>query len=326
MKYIELKASLKQGTKGAYLIYGDDRYLCYDALKKIESSLNLSIVDMNSVTISGESSSAKEIVESANLYPFGDAFRLVVVKNFNPGKDKQSASIIQEYLNKPLPSTVLVFFSPDGADFFKTMKNLEMVDCSKIDAKTIAVFVKNYLAKMSIGSNDEAIDKLILYCNFDMARVTSELEKLSAFVLDTKVLTPEIVEKNVTQDREFQVFQLAEFIAKGDADSANKLVDSIMVKAGMGFTILSPLYNNYRRALFVSINKDKTNAELATMLSVKEFAIKMLKNQISVFSAKQLKIIVDMIADYDRKIKVGEMKESVAIKTIVFNILNLRGK
>jgi DNA polymerase III delta subunit len=78
--------------------------------------------------------------------------------------------------------------------------------------------------------------------------------------------------------------------------------------------------------LFVSINKDKTNAELANMLSVKEFAIKMLKNQIAVFSAKQLKIIVDMIADYDRKIKVGEMKESVAIKTIVFNILNLRGK
>jgi DNA polymerase III delta subunit len=52
----------------------------------------------------------------------------------------------------------------------------------------------------------------------------------------------------------------------------------------------------------------------------------MLKNQIAVFSAKQLKIIVDMIADYDRKIKFGEMKESVAIKTIVFNILNLRGK
>ena len=94
----------------------------------------------------------------------------------------------------------------------------------------------------------------------------------------------------------------------------------------MGFTILSPLYNNYRRALFVAINKDKSATELANMLSVKEFAIKMLKNQITVFSAKQLKIIVDMISNYDRKIKVGEMKENIAIKTIVFNILNLRGK
>ena len=326
MKYIELKSSLKKGVKNAYLISGDDRYLCYDALKKIESALNISILDMNSVTISGESSSAKEIIESANLYPFGDLYRLVVVKNFNPSKDKSSYETIQNYLNNPLSSTILVFFCSDGAEFFKGMKNLETIDCSKIDAKTIAIYVKNFLAKQEISSNDDVIDKLILYCNFDMARITSELEKLSAYVLDTKVLTTDVVEKNVTQDREFQVFQLAEFIAKGDADNANKLIDSIMTKAGMGFTILSPLYNNYRRALFVAVNKDKTPAELASLLSVKEFAIKMLKNQIMVFSTKQLKNIVDMIADFDRKIKVGEMKENIAIKTIVFNILNLRGK
>ena len=326
MKYIELKSNLKQGVKNAYLISGDDRYLCYDALKKIEATLSIAIPDMNSVTISGESVSAKEIVDSANLYPFGDLYRLVIVKHFNSSKDKNAYNVIQEYLNKPLSSTILVFFSPDGSDFFKGMKNLESVDCSKIDAKTISVYVKNFLAKQEISSNDETIEKLILYCNFDMARITSELEKLSAFVLDTKILTGDIVEKNVTQDREFQVFQLAEFIAKGDSVSANKLVDSIMIKAGMGFTILSPLYNNYRRALFVAINKDKSAVELANMLSVKEFAIKMLKNQIAVFSAKQLKIIVDMISDYDRKIKVGEMKENIAIKTIIFNILNLRGK
>lgn len=159
-----------------------------------------------------------------------------------------------------------------------------------------------------------------------MARITSELEKLIAYVFDTKVLTQDIVEQNVTQDREFQVFQLAEFIAKGDAESANKLVDSIMTKAGMGFTILSPLYNNYRRALYVAVNKDKTPSELANLLAVKEYAIKMLKNQIAVFSTKQLKEIVDMLADYDKKIKLGEMKENIAIKTIVFNILILRGK
>lgn len=326
MKYIELKSSLKQGTKNAYLIFGDDRYLCFDALKKIENSLNLTIIDMNSVTISGESTSAKEIVESANLYPFGDLFRLVIVKNFNPSKDKQAYEIIQNYLIQPLNSTVLVFFSPDGYDFFKGMKNLETIDCSKIDAKTISAFVKNYLAKQDIQSNDDVIDKLILYCNYDMARITSELEKISAYVLDTKILTMDVVENNVTQGREFQVFQLAEFIAKGDSDNANKLVDSIMTKAGMGFTILTPLYNTYRRALFVAINKEKTPQELANLLSVKEFAIKMLKNQITVFSVKQLKAIVDMISDYYRKIKFGEMKENVAIKTIVFNILNLRGK
>lgn len=326
MKYVELKANLKSGLKRAYLISGDDRYLCYDALKKIEDAAGITIRDMNQVVISGESASAKEIVESANVFPFGDLNRLVVVKNFAPTKDKQAFETIQTYLNAPLDSTILVFFNSDDSDFFKGMKNIETIDCSKIDAKMISAYIKNQLGKAEISSNDEVVEMIIKYCSFDMSRITNELEKLIALVYDTKVLTLDIVEKNVVQDKEFQVFQLAEFIAKGDSKNALDLVDSFMVKAGQGFTVLMPLYNTYRRALYVAINKDKSASELAGMFGVKEFAIKMLGNQIKVFSIKTLKQIVDMIADYDRKIKVGEMKENIAIKTIVFNILNLRGK
>ena len=158
-----------------------------------------------------------------------------------------------------------------------------------------------------------------------MSRITNELEKLSAYVADTKVLTEEVVHDFVVQDKEYQVFELAEFIAKGEGKKAIDLVDSFMIKSGTAFTILSPLFNNYRRALFVSINKDKTTAEIAGLLGIKEFAVKMLKNQVNSFSSKDLKKIVDMIAEYDKKIKIGEIKENVAIKTIVNNILNLRG-
>lgn len=326
MKYVELKASLKSKIEKTYLISGDDRYLCYDALKKIEDALAITIKDMNAVTLSGEQVSAKDIVDSANMYPFGDMYRLVVVKNFAPTKNKAEFEVIQKYASAPLDSTVLVFFNPDSADFFKGMKDITPIDCSKIDAKTISAFVKNFLAKNEISSTEETIEKLIMYCSSDMARITNELEKLSAYVAKTKVLTTEVVEDFVVQDKEYQIFQLAEFIAKKDAKNAIDLVDSFMVKPGSAFTILSPLYNNYRRALFVSINSTKTPAELALLLGVKEFAVKMLKNQVACFSPKQLKQIVDMIADYDRKIKVGEMKENIAIKTIVFNILNIRGQ
>jgi DNA polymerase III delta subunit len=299
MKYVELKASLKSKIEKTYLISGDDRYLCYDALKKIEDALAITIKDMNAVTLSGEQVSAKDIVDSANMYPFGDMYRLVVVKNFAPTKNKAEFEVIQKYVSTPLDSTVLVFFNPDSADFFKGMKDITPIDCSKIDAKTISAFVKNFLAKNEISSTEETIEKLIMYCSSDMARITNELEKLSAYVAKTKVLTTEVVEDFVVQDKEYQIFQLAEFIAKKDAKNAIDLVDSFMVKPGSAFTILSPLYNNYRRALFVSINSTKTPAELASLLGVKEFAVKMLKNQVACFSPKQLKQIVDMIADYD---------------------------
>lgn len=326
MKYVELKTSLKTKIENAYLIFGDDRYLCYDALKKIENALSITMKDMNSVVMQGENTTVKEIVNSANMYPFGDAYRLVVVKNFNLGKTKEEKKELENYLKEPLPSTVLVFFNPENPENIKGMSHITPVDCSKIDAKVISAFVKNTLAKNGILASEEAIEKLIMFADNDMTKISSELEKLSAYVFETKTLTADIVEKFVVQTKEYQVFELAEFIAKGEASKAIDLVDSFMIKSGSAFMLLSPLYNTYRRALFVSVNKDKSQSELASLLGVKEFAIKMLSNQVKVFSAKQLKSIVDMIADYDRKIKVGEMKENTAIKTVVINILNTRGK
>ena len=90
--------------------------------------------------------------------------------------------------------------------------------------------------------------------------------------------------------------------------------------------IIAPLFNNYRRALFAALNKDKPISELASLLGVKEFAIRSLQNQIKIFSPKKLKKIVSMITNFDEKIKTGQMKEQVAIKTLVFNILNIRGQ
>jgi len=326
MKYTELKSKLKEKIENCYLIFGEDRFLCFDALKKIEEAASITIKDMNSDVISGEKATAKDIVASANLYPFGDQYRLVIVKNYNPTKNKEESNLLSDYLKAPLHSTVLVFFNPDGCDFLKAVPNITPIDCNKIDIKFIAAYAKNFLAKQEIEGSDEAIEKLIMFCGGDMSRVNSELEKLSSYVGETKKLTTKIVEEFVVQDKEFQVFQLAEFLAKGDAKNAIDLVDSFSYKAGAAFSIMAPLYNNYRRALFVALNKDMTSAQLASQLGVKEFAIRAMQNQIRVFSPKKLKKIVSMITEFDRKIKIGEMKENTAIKTLVFNILNIRGQ
>ena len=326
MKYIELKQSLKTKIENVYLICGEDRYLCFDALKKIEDAVAIQIKDMNSVVLSGESVSAKDIIDAANIYPFGDMYRLVVVKNFGKSKNKEDKDLIKQYLSKPLDSTILVFFNTDETDFFKNLNNLMVVDCSKVNDKVISSYIKNHLAKNEIASNDTAIETLIKYCDNDMTKVTNELEKLVAYVFDTKVLTEDIVKDFVTQSKEYQVFELSQLIAKGDLIKAFDLIESFFLKSGTGFQIISTLYNNYRRALYLSLNKEKSLSELASLLSVKEFALKMLSNQVKIFSSKQLKNIVDMIALYEKNIKNGKIKENIAIRAIVFNIIKIRGQ
>ena len=219
----------------------------------------------------------------------------------------------------------MIFFSPEGANYFKSFKGLTTICCDKIEENWIAGYIKNQLSANGIMSSNEAISTLIMYCASDMTRVTGELEKLICYVDDTKTLTADIVKKCVTEDKEFQVYELADMIARGRKKDAIELVDSFSMKSGGGIQVFSPLCNNYRRALFVAINKDKTTSELASLLQIKEFAVKMLAKQCEVFSTRKLKEIVDMLRVYDQKIKVGEMKENVAIKTAVFNILNIRG-
>ena len=75
----------------------------------------------------------------------------------------------------------------------------------------------------------------------------------------------------------------------------------------------------------MAVNKDKTDEQITDLLGVKPYAVKMVKNQALRFTPKKLKNIVDMIYESDRNIKMGKIKEDVAIKTAVINIIKIRG-
>ncbi len=320
MKFLELKKSLNN-LQNVYLISGEDRFLCYNALEQITSACNLTMPEMNSETT--ENPSAIDIVASCNIYPFIDKYRLVVVKDYTgkPNSEEQLKTILK-YIENPMPTTVLVFFNLTEDGFFKNIKNkLCYIDCSKLDGASINIYITKMLDGRSIKYTADAINLLAMYCSYDMQRITSEVEKLISFSGGVTEITQEVVKDLVVQDKEYQIFELAELIAKNNAEKALDLVDTLGRKNG--FSIIVPLYNNYRRALYVAITP-LADPALATKLGIKEFAVKMLRNQIKVFSPKKLKQIVDLIALTDANIKKGKLKEDVAVKTVVIEILKIR--
>lgn len=324
MKFIELKKELGNKICPAYLISGNDRFLCYSALDLIKKATNISLTDLNEVVVAGENCTLDDIVKSASVFPFVDLYRLVQVNNFSV-KAKEKNNALSEYLKNPLESTVLVFFNLEPNDAIKPfMDKIVHVDCDKLDVNTIARIVKTKAKQADTLIDDLAVEKLVLYCNNDMARISSELEKLICYV-QNKHITEQDVMDLVEQDKEYQVFELSEFIAKGNKEKALDLVYTICGDSRGTFSLLTPLYNNYKRALYVAINKDKTDSELANLLGIKEYAVKMSKNQAKAYNPKKLKEIVDMLYEADRNIKMGKMNDQVAIKTVVLNILKIRG-
>ena len=326
MKFIELKKELEKNIKPAYLISGNDRFLCYSALDTIKKALSITMPDLNEVVMPGDSVSTQDISRAASVFPFIDNYRLIQVNDFtNKTKAKTKEDELLNYLKNPVKENVLVFFNLNSNEALKPyLSHITTIDCDKLDEDTIKNILGAKLKKQGKGISVKAIDKLVNYCNADMARISGEMEKLISYSGDNDISEND-VDNLVYQDKEYQVFELAEFISKGEKEKALDLVYTLSGGGKSGFSLLVPLYNNYRRALFVAINKDKTDDEIATLLGVKPYAIKMVKNQVARFTPKKLKSIVDLIYAMDRNIKMGKIKEDVAIKTTVINILKIRG-
>lgn len=320
MKFAELKKSLNK-LENVYLISGEDRFLCYNALEQILSACKLSMPEMNQVNL--ENASIDDIVASANIYPFIDERRVLVVKDFalKPGSDNATKKI-EAYIQNPMPTTVLIFFNVGEDNALKALQSkVCYVDCSKLDGGAINAYICKNLDKYSIKYNQQAVNLLALYCSYDMQRISAEVDKLISYSAGKFEIDEQVIKDLVVQDKEYQIFELAELICKNNAEKALDLVDTLGRKNG--FSILSPLYNNYRRALYVAIT-NSPDAELAKNWGIKEFAVKMLRNQLRVFSPKKLKVIVDMLAKSDSDIKTGKMKEDIAVKTAVLQILKIR--
>ncbi len=326
MKFIELKNDLSKKIRPAYLISGNDRFLCYSALSQIKKALKIEYPQMNEVILSGETTSVEEIARSASVFPFMDTYRLVQVNDFSSKtKSKKADDELIAYLKNPMNESVIVFFSLDDSDALKPyMQFLTEINCDKLDPDTIVRILTRKLADEKIQMSQAALLKLVMFSSCDMARINSELEKLAIYKAGEEISEKD-VEDLVEEDREYQVFQLSEFIAKKDKKHALDLLD-VLGAGRSGFSIIAPLYNNFRRALFVCINRDKTDDELANLLGVKNtYAIKMTRSQVAFYTPRKLKSIIDMLYEVDKNIKTGKIKEDIAIKTVVLGILKIRG-
>lgn len=325
MKYIDFVAHLKNSVDNIYHIYGNDSFLCENALNLIKKKANLAFPDLNEVYLK-QDVNVKEIIEACSVFPFADEYRLVVIKDYSTKNiSKEWIKEFYKYSTNLLKSTILVFYNNLGEKFPEISSNVIDVDCDRLESFHISGMMDKVLFEHGAKMSKMAKEKLIMFCSSDMSRIMNELNKLISYSGNNEIQEKDI-ENLVVQDKEYQIFELSEQISKGNNEKVLDIVTTLESQNKAGFGIITPLYNNYRRAFFVMVNRDKTDKELATLLGVKEYAIKMMRNQIAVFTPVKLKQIVDMLAGVDRDIKLGKIKENIAIKMTVINILKIRGK
>ncbi len=308
-----LKKRLSEGLARVYVVEGDDYYLFDKAFLMIKNACGITLDDFNVNVFDEESFSTDKLFAATELLPIIDEKRLVVIKGgkLSEGDKKRTTEIL---LHIPKTTVVVVLDYNKNFEFLK--KDFVLVDANRMDKELVKKLITAYLARISKKIDADAMDELIESCNGYLTRIMNELNKLVCFDLDGENITKESVDKLVNKDIEFSVFELTEALSKKDGDKAIRLL-KLMEKDQGVFALIS---NQFRRLFYASIS-DLTNAELAGLLGVKEFAIMKARQLAKGFSKAQLKKICSLLEEMDYAVKSGAMLQTNALYLLVFNIL-----
>lgn len=321
MEFVQLKKTLQTKLENAYIIHGDDNYVLSKAYGLILNRLNITMPELNEYKFDGDTIDLEDVTRALLTLPMMSDKKMVYVNAVHKPKINNIDSLI-EYFNMPNDSSVLVINAGENVKDWDKLKNIvTYVDCNRLKVDVLKGVIVNELAKVNKQITGAAIAKLCDYTLNDLSTISNEIVKLSNYV-EGNIVSDTDVDAIVTKSFEFQIYELSEALARKQSDRCFEIIASLKDKKDNIKLILPTISNHFRRLFYIAIS-DNSILELATMLGVKEYAVKKGVEQSKLFTKRQLKDIVDSFAELDFETKSSDISLDNAIDYIVLKILNL---
>ena len=151
-----------------------------------------------------------------------------------------------------------------------------------------------------------------------MARIETETLKLMS--MGESIITQDLVDKYVVRDKEYQIYELVDFISKKDSERAYDLIETMLQTEKNAVGLVQYLYSAFRKLLLISISRE-SDEELAKLFKVKPYAVKMSRVQAGKFTAKQLKKINEDLSTLEFDLKRGKANQDNAVHVTIAKIL-----
>ena len=325
IKFEDLKGCLKQKIGTVYLLSGIDEYLLSRAYKMIVKASELEVEDLNLIKFAEGIIDCNDIVRACETMPVFSNKKIVYLDlRLAKKTELKNVKLLNDYINNANPTTVLIINTgANDDDFGLDKKALELVDCNRLDIKFVEAKVNSVLRAKQKSISQSALKMLIEYCLGDMAKIMVETDKLVSFIGGRAEIQNSDIEEIVTRSIEYQVFELTEALAKKNSAKVYAILGDMKAKKDEYKMLPALIYAHFRRLFHISLNSGTSNAELAKMLGVKEFAVKMAQAQAKLFSKSALKKINSLCTELDFDLKQSNISMENTVELIVLTILNV---
>lgn len=318
-----------------YILMGDESFFI-DRLSDFiaDNVLPPEERDFNQTVVFGSDVTPAQVVDMARQYPVMPAqYKVIIVKE---AQNLKSWDVVEKYLDHPVKSTVLVFCYKNGTidRRKKIVAKAESVgvvfESRKKKDYELSAFIKGYLKQRETTIDDKSAAMIAEHIGADLSRLVSELDKvLLSLPADNRVVTPEIVERQIGVSKDFNVFELRNAIVSRDVFKANQIVNYFdkNPKAASLYSFL-PMLFTYFQNLMIAYYAPARNDEraLATYLEMKSvWAVKDYMIGMRNFTASKTLQIIFKMREIDAKSKGLDnpnTPQNELVKELIFFILH----
>ena len=224
-------SELKSGVyRPVYYLMGEEGYFT-DRITGyiIDNALDEAERDFNLTILYAADTDIDTVVNTAKRFPMMAERQVVVVKEAQAFKNIDS---LIYYLQKPQPTTVLVFAHKNGSlDKRKKVtteldRNGVMLDTKKFRDEALPAFITSCLKEKGLTADTKSVLMLRESIGADLARMAGEIDKLAITLPQgTTAITPELIEEHIGISKEYNNFELQAAIINKDIYKANRIIN-----------------------------------------------------------------------------------------------------
>ncbi|RAK22453.1 DNA polymerase III delta subunit [Anoxybacillus vitaminiphilus] len=334
---IDFWRKIKKGhLSPIYLLYGTEPFLINEthhliiqsAVREEEREFNLSVYDC-------EETPVEIALEDAETLPFFGDKKVVLVKNpyfltAEKGKEKIEHNMkrLEQYIEEPSPFSVVIFTGLyEKLDERKKMtkmllKRAEVFAASPLNEQEIRQWIAEYLRASNVTIQEEAVDLLLQLAGTALTILTNELNKLALFVGYGGTITEETVRLLVPRSLEQNVFVLIEKVVQRKLHEAFRTFYDLLQNNEEPIKILALLANQFRLIYHAKglAAKGYGQQQIASLLKVHPFRVKMALEQAKLFSLEELMRIINDLAEADYQMKAGLMDKRLVVELFLMKL------
>lgn len=335
---LEKELNSDKPLNSIYLLYGEEKFLLDNCLKKIKKKFGELLQGINYVII--DETLIDDLIYNIESPAFGYDNKLIIVKNsglFKKDGRKKLGSPIQEkiasYINENTLTNVVVVFIEDSVDknnvFDAISKKGIVVEFTELNESALVKKLKQITNLYKVNISDQDLKYFIEVSGTNMQFLINEIRKLIEFSGPNGTITKNSIDKLSIKQIDSVIFDLTDNLGNKKTDKALEVLNDLIYNKEPLQKILVTLYNHFKKLYLCSL-AIKLNKDIATSIGLKPnqtFLVNKYKRSLTYFKESELRAILDELLNLDYNSKNGKIDLEIGLRSILCNYcwLEVRG-